>query len=58
MNKKIVMEQEKLLQELSKTYPEILTSDGHIVPCAIIDLPEKFRAKLLKDFNIATETIS
>ena len=57
MSKEIVMDQEKLLEELSEIYPDILNSDGSIVPFAIIDLPEKFRAKLLKDFNIAIEVV-
>ena len=43
MSKEIVMDQEKLLEELSEIYPDILNSDGSIVPFAIIDLPEKFR---------------
>jgi hypothetical protein len=53
----ILIDQEKLLEELSEIYPDILNSDGSIVPFAIIDLPEKFRAKLLKDFNIAIEVV-
>ena len=53
----ILTDQEKLLEELSEIYPDILNTDGSIVPFAIIDLPEKFRAKLLKDFNIAIEVV-
>ncbi|MAJ84426.1 MAG: hypothetical protein CMQ71_00385 [Gammaproteobacteria bacterium] len=54
----ILIDQEKLLEELSEIYPDILNSDGSIVPFAIIDLPEKFRAKLFKDFNIAIEVVA